>query len=247
MNDSVTIVIPAFNEEQDIAESIRVVTRLTQRCIKDFEIIVVNDGSTDTTADQISKEAKRNKHVRVITHEKNMGFGAAFRDAIRASRKKYISGFPADLDQSYQILPDLIRARNKADIVSSYVTNLSSRAWIRKVISLSFIHCMNFLLGLNLKYYTGYFICPVEILRDINLKANNTALLAEAKIKLIKRGYSFVEIPYKTSLRKHGSDKALTWKNIIRTLHFLATLFTDIYIVGAYVPRKEVKAVKTAR
>jgi glycosyltransferase involved in cell wall biosynthesis len=230
MKDSISVIIPAYNEEADIEEAVRIVSQLTSKYIKDYEIIIIDDGSTDGTAEASKRAAKKNKRVRIITHEKNLGFGEGFRNGIRNARKKYITGFPADIDQSVKILPDLITHRKKADIVSSYVTNLHSRPLIRQIFSISFITLMNLIFRLDLKYYTGYFICRVDLIKKMKLKSPNSAILAEIKIRLIKKGKKFMEIPYETKPRLHGDAKALTIKNILQTAHIIPVLIMDIYL-----------------
>jgi glycosyltransferase involved in cell wall biosynthesis len=230
MKDSVTVIIPAYNEEADIEESVKIVSKLTSQQVSDYEIIVVNDGSTDKTAEAIKRAQKKCKQLRVITHPSNMGFGAGFRDGINSAKKTYITGYPADNDQTAKILSDLIRNRKNADIVSSYVTNLSSRPIERRFFSVGFITLMNLILGLKLKYYTGYFICRTDLIRKLKLISPNTAILAEAKIRLIKKGYKFIEIPYGTKPRIHGSTKALSLSNILNTIRVILVLVHDVYL-----------------
>jgi dolichol-phosphate mannosyltransferase len=231
MNDSVTVIIPAYNEEADIEEAVNIVSRLTSKLIQDYEIIVINDGSTDGTGEAIKRAQKKCRQLRVITHKKNQGFGIGFLHGIQSSKKTYVTGFPADIDQSVEILSDLIRYRKKADIVSSFVTNFSTRPLIRKFFSKCFSTLMNLAFRLNLKYYTGYFICRVDLLKKLKLISPNTAILAEVKIRLLKKGASFIELPYETKTRAHGTEKALTLKNILQTLHFIFVIITDIYFM----------------
>lgn len=230
MKDSVSIVIPAFNEELVIGESIATVTKLVQKLIDDFEIVVVNDGSRDKTAETVRVIAKKNKRVKLFQHEKNEGLGKTFRDGIQFSTKKYVTGYPADNDQSPMVLADLIRNRKKADLVSSYVTNANTRTPVRRFISWLFIAVMNTLFGLDLKYYNGYFICRRDLLHTVPLISKGFTIFAEIKVKLIKRGVTFTEIPYETRPRSFGVSKALRIRNIIQTIFFIPHLYKDIYL-----------------
>lgn len=229
MTDSVSVSIPAFNEEENIQKTIALVEGLVKNCIKDFEIVVVNDGSTDRTGEIVAAAAKRNKRVRLVTHAENEGLGSALRDGFRASTKTFVTGYPADNDQSSQILIDLIRNRKTADLVSSYVTNLHTRPFIRRLISVFFVKLMNRFFGLRLKYYNGYFICRRDLLKKINLTSQGFTIFAEIKVKLLKKGVTFVELAYETSPRLKGNSKALRFKNIIQTILFIPQLMKDIY------------------
>lgn len=229
MNDSISVIIPAFNEEEDIERAIKIVARIISDCKLDYEIIVVNDGSTDSTGQKIAKCMKKNRRIKIVTHEKNQGFGLTIRDGIQASRKTYITGFPADIDYSLDTLEDLINARKKADVISSYMTNIGERPFTRKIISVFFTKMMNLIFKLNLRYYNGYFISRRDLLNNIKLKSSGFTVFAEAKVKLIKKGASFSEIPFENRPRLHGVSKALTWNSLIQTIQIIPVLIKDIY------------------
>lgn len=230
MKDSVSIVIPAYNEEAIIGESIATVTKLVLRQVDDFEIVVVNDGSLDKTGETVAAIAIKNKRVKLFHHKKNEGLGKTFRDGIAYSTKKYVTGYPADNDQSPTILTDLIRSRTKADLVSSFVTNSYTRTPVRRFISSLFITVMNIVFGLHLKYYNGYFICRKNLLDKVQLTSKGFTIFAEIKVKLMKKGVTFTEIPYETRARTVGVSKALRIKNIIQTILFIPELIRDVYL-----------------
>lgn len=229
MKDSVSVIIPAFNEEIDIAEAVSTVLKLTSSCIKDYEIIVINDGSIDHTGEIVAKLAQQNKRIRVVTHKKNLGIGEVYRSGITYATKKYLTGFPADLDMTANTLQDLIMRRQKADMVSSYMTNMSSRKFARKILSVFYIKFMNLIFGLDLNYYNGYFICSLELLRSLKLKSKGFTIYAEIKVKLIKKGVSLREIPFETKPRLHGISKATSLKSIWQTIYGVLSLVRDIY------------------
>jgi glycosyltransferase involved in cell wall biosynthesis len=228
MNDSVSIVIPAYNEEDIIKTSINVVDLLVSKYINNFEIVVVNDGSKDKTAEVVANIAKKNKRVKLISHTKNEGLGKTFRDGLAAATKMYVTGYPADNDQSPTILTDLIKNRKKADLVSSFVTNAYTRTPVRRFISEFYIFVMNIIFGLNIKYYNGYFICKRELLENTHLISRGFTIFSEIKVRLIKKGVSFTEIPYETRPRTEGVSKALRLRNILQTIVFIPRLFLEL-------------------
>ena len=227
--DSVSIIIPAFNEEKDIKETISVVSRVAVSCISDFEIIIVDDGSTDETGKIIEDIARQNRRVKIVTHQKNRGFGEAQRSGIKAATKKYITGFPADSDQTTKVLKDLILQRKKADLVSSYMTNYFDRPLRRRFISRIYTAIINNVFGLNMRYYNGYYICPSNLLKQLKLKSSGFSIFAEVKVKLLKRGCSCLEIPYLHKPRLHGVSKSLGLKSIFQTFYIFPILVRDIY------------------
>lgn len=229
MKDSVSIIIPAYNEEKDIKKTIALVSKAVSDVISDFEIVIVNDGSIDNTAKIIKETARLNKRVKIVTHLKNRGFGEAQRSGIESASKDYITGFPADSDQTIKILQDLIKRRKEADLVSSYMTNYYDRPLRRRLISRLYTAIINNVFGLDLKYYNGYFISKTSLLKKIKIKSSGFSFFAEVKIKLIKKGYTFIEIPYQHIPRSHGASKSLSLKSIYQTFSIFPIIVKDIY------------------
>ena len=230
MKDSITVVIPAFNEEENIEKSVEVVSKTVGSVVEDYEILIVNDGSKDNTGVIAQKLTQQDKRVRLITHKTNLGMGATLLDGFRNAGKTYITGYPADVDMSIKSFKELLLARGKAEMVSSYMTNFSDRTPARRVISILFIKVMNFIFRLNLRYYNGYFICRKTLLDNLKIKSKGFTISAEIKIRLIKNGVSFTDIPFKHVPRVFGVSKALTVKNILQTIYIILVLIKDIYL-----------------
>src|ERR1700692_3638302 len=84
---SPSLVLPVFNEEQMIAQTISAVLNVVLGWTRDFEVIVVNDGSTDATATLLDKLCEGDQHVHVVTHSVNQGYGAALVSGFAAATK----------------------------------------------------------------------------------------------------------------------------------------------------------------
>lgn len=229
MKDSISVIICAYNEEKSVAEAIRNASRVVAGETGDWEIIVVNDASSDNTLKEAEKAAKDNNRIRIISHKSNLGFGRAFRTGIENSSKKYLAGYTSDCD----LLPDdfkkIISARKRADIISSYLTNMGDRSKDRKYYSEAFIKMMNFMFGLHLKYFNGYFICETGKLKELGLKSEGFTLFAEIKIKLLRKGGTILEVPIVYAPRKFGVSKALSRKSITQAVKILPILIRDVY------------------
>lgn len=229
MRDSISVIIPAYNEEKSIEDAVAVASGVLLEITDDYEIIIVNDGSTDATGKIANRLAQKNVKVKSIHHKKNCGFGITFNDGLAASSKKYVTGFPADNDLRTETFKDILAARKKDRVASSYMITMSEREVFRQIISKSFIMITNFVFGMNLKYYNGYFICPLSLVKPLKLKSKGFTIFAEIKIRLCKKGIAIDEVPFKYKPRPHGVSKALALKNIMQTFVFLPILVTEIH------------------
>jgi glycosyltransferase involved in cell wall biosynthesis len=109
---TLTVVVPAFNEERGIAATVRELLETLQPLEYEFEIIVVDDGSSDRTAVEAEECG-----VRVIRHAENCGYGASLKSGILASRSDYILITDADGTYPCEAIPELLRSAPHADMV----------------------------------------------------------------------------------------------------------------------------------
>lgn len=228
-NTSLSIVIPAYNEEKNIKPAIENAILSIKNLVSGYEIIAINDGSTDGTGKVLDRLAKKYIQVRVVHHRQNKGFGYTIKEGIQLARMEYITGLPGDNDTSPKLLSDLIKTKNQADMVIAYVTNPEVRSLIRRIISQIFVILMNLIFRLKLRYYNSYFIIRTKLLKDLPLVSSGLCIFAEAKVRLIKRGATYKEVPFRGIKRKYGKSSAITWKNFSDTIRMIVILIYDIY------------------
>lgn len=222
---SVSIVVPAFNEERSIEDAVNSVIKVCQLARADYEIIVYDDGSVDRTGEIADAIAKRNRRVRVVHNQFNRGLGFCFSDFLRKAKKKYWMFYPGDADMASWSLLELMKALHSEALVISYPRNMSARSYSRRILARLFTAIMNALMGITLLYYPGSFICLVEPVRKLKLTSYSFAAFFEFKIHLIKSGYSYKEIPFDHVGRIQGGSKAFTPGSIVDTLATVLRLF----------------------
>lgn len=111
-----SLIVPCFNEQDGVAKTLAEL-RATLGDAGDYELVVVNDGSTDGTAAVLDAELEQDSRLRVVTHGRNRGYGAALKSGIRASRSELIVITDADGTYPNHRLPELIRLAADADMV----------------------------------------------------------------------------------------------------------------------------------
>ncbi|NLP04953.1 glycosyltransferase family 2 protein [Candidatus Fermentibacteria bacterium] len=118
--DGISLFLPAFNEEQNVSFMVSRASEVLERLGAEWEIIVVDDGSTDSTPRIVEELSGRDPRIRLVSHGRNLGFGMAVRSGISAARLGWV--FYTDCDGQFD-LDDLERfwcARDSCDIISGY-------------------------------------------------------------------------------------------------------------------------------
>lgn len=228
MGQSVTVVMPAYNEQDNLAQAFDNVERALAGLVDDYEIIVVDDASQDGTALIALERSKKNPRIKCVSNERNRGYGYSYWRGVMLASKEYVSGFPADNDMSWESLRDLIKHMGKADMVSSYMINPQARDWLRRTLSQTFVILMNLIFNMRLRYFNGYFISRRDLLQALKIRSTGLTVLAECKIRLVKQGHSFLEIPFAHVPRHIGRSTALSFKSIKAVVAAVFCLYGDI-------------------
>lgn len=227
---TVSVIVPALNEADNLEKAVRVIISSLPNAVRTYEIIIIDDGSTDKTYQVAEALAKRNNHIRLMRNNKNRGFGFAFRKGLSVAQYAYVTLYPSDNEMSGESLTDLIAHAQDADIIITYNADSQLRSFARRLISKLYVALVNLLFGLHVRYYNGPFICKRVLLQSVPLVSDGVTFLTESKVRLIKKGYSYKEIPFSFLQRKFGKSTAFTLKNVRSTLKTIASLIMDIYI-----------------
>jgi glycosyltransferase AglD len=108
-NKEISILLPAYNEADQIEKCVLKVETAVQSFSKSYEIIVSEDGSTDGTDDIVAKMAKRNSRLVLLHSPTRLGKGKAIKNALRSSKGKIITFMDVDLATNLECLPQLLR------------------------------------------------------------------------------------------------------------------------------------------
>lgn len=225
---SITVLLSAYNEEKNIEKAVRLTEGAVKSVFKDYELIILQDGSTDRTAEVAENIARRNKRVKVIHNKVNMNTGYSFRRGVAAATKKYITILPGSGGIEPESIRSFLQHTDEADIVMSYVVNKGVRPWNRQLISGLFTGTINALFGLSVKYYLGMVVYETELVRKVKQTTNSYAFLAEIIVKLLKRGCTYKEIPME--LKPKAGSKMFRIKNITGVMAFLPRLYITVQL-----------------
>ncbi|MEA2221837.1 MAG: hypothetical protein QOH83_213 [Solirubrobacteraceae bacterium] len=116
----VSIVLPCYNEAANVADAVRAATGAAEAHAADFEVIVVDDGSTDGTAQIAARLADADRRVRLVVHPSNRGYGGAVRSGLRAARMPWVLLTDADLQFDLRELESFVPLANDADLIAGW-------------------------------------------------------------------------------------------------------------------------------
>lgn len=223
---SLTVLVPAFNEEKKLMNTVERLIRALEISFEDYEIIIVDDGSTDQTAVIADQLASQYHFIHVIHNQTNSGLGYSYARGVEMSSKRLFVYIPGDNSWPYRSILELFGSIGKADIVTSTASNPQARNGTRRIISSSYTHVLNLLFGYRMHYYNGLTIYPTVFLKKTPTKTTGFGFQAEILIKALSLGYSFIEVTLPIDEKTSSGSKAVTLKNIISVLQ---TIFRLIY------------------
>ncbi|HJU18319.1 MAG TPA: bifunctional glycosyltransferase family 2/GtrA family protein [Stellaceae bacterium] len=224
---SLTIFLPAYNEEENIKDVIEDTIHVAEESpyIRDYEILLINDGSTDKTQAIAEQIATWNEHIHVITHECNRGYGAALRTGLDKARKEWI--FFTDADRQFDVIEiqNLILHIPKYDVVIGY--RAPRRDSFLRLVNAKIWNMLNrILFGLRVRDIDCAFkLVKRKYVQDLQLLSYGAMINAEILIRLKQRGVHIKEVPVSHLPRRCGSPTGAKPSVILRALRELVMLY----------------------
>ncbi len=234
---TVTVVMPALNEERNIAAAIHATLDTFDTLGILGELIVVNDGSTDNTAGIVGAYMTKDPRVSLLTHETPRGIGAAFWDGVRSSTFDVVTMFPGDNENDPADALRYVDVLAHVDIVVPFIYNKASRGRFRQILSFAYRTVINLSFMTNLNYTNGTVLYRRSVLSGMELESNGFFYQTELLVKTIRAGYLFAEVPSALKKRESGSSKAVTLRSLVNVFAGYCRLFTTVYFTGTGAPR----------
>jgi glycosyltransferase involved in cell wall biosynthesis len=226
----VSFVVPALNEELNIAATVQSILSVAPQCCSDYELVLVNDGSTDGTGAVMDRLAAGNPHIRVVHNPRNLGYGGAFKAGAAAATMDYVVRVCADNVTPTTQIARVLAEVGRADIVLPYLTNAREfRSVGRRLGSWAFTFVINTLFGHRIRYYNHCVVFRRQDLQAIQINTNGFAYQAEAVVKLLRAGRTYCEVGVADVDRVHGRSSALKPKNLWRVLVAIRQLYRDVH------------------
>jgi glycosyltransferase involved in cell wall biosynthesis len=230
---SLSVFFPCYNEKESIQAMTEKALSAAKGICGDFEIILVDDGSTDGTTELIDDLASDHPNVRAVHHSQNQGYGAALQSGFRATTKDYVfytDGGDGQFDLGE--LPTLLPLIRNYDIVSGYRLNRQDNL-LRKLNAFCWNRLVCFLFDLKLKDIDCAFkLYKRKIFDTIEMHSTGALIDTEILARAIRKGYTIKQIGVHHYPRTTGESSGANFKVILRAFRELFKLRKQIRQTG---------------
>jgi glycosyltransferase involved in cell wall biosynthesis len=218
-----TLFVPCLNEETRIVPTLETVRDAMAELGNSYEVIVVDDGSTDRTAEVVEEFCRRNPQMPVCLHrnKRNHGLSYSFVDTAFRGRGRYYRLVCGDNVEPKESMIRILREMGKADIIIPYYPSLPGKSRIRKAISRIYTVIVDLLSGYRIRYYNG---CALYSRFHVMRWASYNygfGFQADLITKLLDEGATFLEVPIDGFHLTRDRGSALNLRNFISTGHTL--------------------------
>jgi glycosyltransferase involved in cell wall biosynthesis len=226
-----SVIVPAYNELGNLEGAVRDVV-YALRGFDEYEVILVDDGSTDGTAELADRLATELDRVRVVHHERNLGFSASYQRGLAEARMAYVTFVPGDHEVALESVEAILGAVGEADLVVPYHGTPWNRSWHRRILTWICTTQLNLLFGRRLKYFQGPTVYPTELARLLPINSTGFFFATEMLVNALMLGYSWIEVPLTHRERTYGHSKAVRLSNIVNGQLTIVRLWWTVRVRG---------------
>ena len=211
----ISVFFPAYNDGGTIGSMVTEAIATLKRLTDDYEVIVVNDASSDRTQEVLEELSDVYPQLRVVRHEKNRGYGGALRSGFAAASKELV--FYTDGDAQYDVreLEALFAAlRDDVDWVNGYKIGRSD-PWYRVVIGTAYQYVVRLLFSLRVRDPDCDFrLIRRRVFERVHLESNSGIICVEMMRKLQDAGYKVAEVPVHHYHRTYGRSQFFNFRRV---------------------------------
>ncbi len=228
-----SVFFPAYNDAPSLPALLEKTFAVLSEHAEDFEVIVVNDGSRDNTAEVLAALAEKYApRLRIITHARNMGYGAALRSGFQAAAKELV--FYTDGDGQYDVeeLPKLLeRMTPEVGLVNGYKLERHD-PWHRILIGKAYNQFARLLFRIRIRDIDCDFrLIRRCVLEQIRLASTSGTVCVELVRKLELSPYRVVEVGVHHYLRQHGRSQFFRLRALAKTFYQLLRLYFRLVVL----------------
>ncbi|MDO8503430.1 MAG: glycosyltransferase family 2 protein [bacterium] len=237
---SISVFFPCYNDEKSIGKLVEDAFSVLKKAASDYEVIVIDDGSTDASREVLKKLAKKYKNLKLIFHEQNRGYGGALKSGFNAASKDLV--FYTDGDGQYDVkeLPLLLSLLTDDVNFINGIKMVRRDATHRIFIGNLWSFVMRWLLWLPIYDVDCDFrLIRRSVIKKVSLKSDSGSICVELVKKAQRAGAKFRQVSVHHYERRFGESQFFRPERIFHTLLELSWLWVELMLVDRFLRGKK--------
>jgi glycosyltransferase involved in cell wall biosynthesis len=228
-----TVVLPCFNEADNVAAAIGAATAAAERCARTHQIVVVDDGSSDCTATVAAALAARDPRVHLVIHARNQGYGDAVRSGVAAATEPWILLTDADLQFDLDELEGFLPLAGDADLVAGW--RIARQDPLnRRVNAAAWNWLVRRTFGVPVRDVDCAFkLVRSDLLQRLELRASGAMISTELLVRALERGARLEQVGVHHRPRVAGEQSGASPRVVARAFRELAALHHTLRVTAA--------------
>lgn len=225
----VSLFFPVYRDEMTVARVAEKAVRVLGELARDYEVIIVDDGSPDTAGTIADQIASSNPKVRVIHHERNLGYGQALRTGFKAARFEWICFTDGDDEYEVDDLRRLLRLQDRYDLIITFRYAKRYSSW-RIFVSYVYNTVLRWLFNTRYRDVScGLKLIRRNVVEELELLSSSPFIGAEVAIKTMLKGFRVGEVGIQTFPREFGRGTSTSLRNIWRTVKDMRRVYSTVF------------------
>lgn len=228
---SITTFFPCYNDGGTIASVVLMAIRIMREFTDDYEALVIDDGSSDTSKDILEELQRFDNRLRVVHHEKNRGYGGALRSGFANATKELI--FYTDGDAQYDVRELrllMAKMRDGVDVVNGYKISRSD-PFHRLVLGKIYHNLVKIAFGLKLRDVDCDFrLIRRRVFEKVGLESNSGVICVELMKKIQDAGFVVQEVPVHHYHRVYGRSQFFNFRRVATVVINLVRLWWNLVL-----------------
>ncbi len=224
-----SVFFPAYNEEKNIEATVRSAKKVLNKVAHKWEILIVNDGSTDKTGEIARRLAKEDERIKVITHSPNRGYGGALKSGFANSRFRWVCFTDSDGQFDFSEIKKFLPYTKDTDLILGFRLKRAD-PFIRKVYTAVWALIPRLIWGLKVKDYScGFKLIRKKVFDEVQpLVGEEKVTQIELLVKAKKKEFKFKEVGVRHFPRKYGKQTGADLKVVLKSIGDLYNLWRKL-------------------
>lgn len=224
-----SVFLPAYNEEANIKRTVTLTASVLKKIARQWELLVIDDGSRDKTAEMVRKLSQKDARIRVISHPQNRGYGSTLKTGFAKSKYSWVAFMDSDGQFDFAEIKQFLPLTSKADLILGYRKNRAD-SFARKLYTFVWLALARILLGLNVRDYScGFKLIKKKVFEAVGpLEAEEKVTQIEFLVKAKRQGFAFAEVGVSHYPRRGGQQTGANLRVVAKSLINLFKLWIKL-------------------